>query len=195
MSSPIPPQPPAAPPDPTPAGDKLSTTDIWSIIITAILAVALIVVATISAYRDWVIGLAACVGGLGGLIHEIAQSGGKILFFERKADGFYLGSLAGMVLGAVAGLLAVRGLITGSTPHPTVDLVYDSLLAGMALKGITEAAGGQAIPAGSRSLTPGQAMATAATVNAIAAGPGTPASPPALSPLPAALSQVHGSST
>lgn len=201
MSSAIAPQPPAAPPalppavppTPPPAGDKLSTTDIWSIITTVLLGVALVILASISAGQGWVIGLAATVGGIGGLVHEIAQSGGKILFFERKADGFYLGSAAGAVLGAVAGLLAVRGLIIDPAASPgTTALVFDSLLAGMALKGVTEAAGGQAIPAGSGSLTPSQAMATAATVNAIAAGANTPALPPALGPLPAALSQSLG---
>lgn len=193
MSSPTPPQPPATLPAPAPAVDKLSTTDIWSIIITVVFGVALVILATISANRGWVIGLAVSVGAVGGLIHEIAQSGGKILFFERKADGFYLGSLAGAVLGGVAGLLAVRGLIIDPAANPgTVELVYDSLLAGIALKGVTEAAGGQAIPPGSGSLTPSQAMATAATVDAIAAGAGTPALPPVLGPLPTALSQPLG---
>ena len=198
MSSPTPPTPPTQPPPATPpatapAGDKLSSTDIWSIIITVVFGITLVILAYISASRGWVLGLAVTVGGVGGLIHEIAQSGGKILFFERKADGFYLGSLAGAVLGAVAGLLAVRGLIIDPAATPgTVALIYDSLLAGLALKGVTEAAGGQAIPAGSGSLTPSQAMATAATVDAIATGTSTPALPPALGSLPPALAQPLG---
>lgn len=192
MSSPTPPT-PATPPATAPAGDKLSSTDIWSIIITVVFGITLVILAYISATRGWVLGLAVTVGGVGGLIHEIAQSGGKILFFERKADGFYLGSAAGAVLGGVAGLLAVRGLIIDPAASPgTVALIYDSLLAGMALKGITEAAGGQAIPAGSGSLTPSQAMATAATVDAIATGASTPALPPALGSLPPALAQPLG---
>jgi hypothetical protein len=195
MSFPTPPTqpPPVVPPATAPAGDKLSRTDIWSIIITVLFGVTLVILAYISASRGWVLGLAVTVGGVGGLVHEIAQSGGKILFFERKADGFYLGSAAGAVLGAVAGLLAVRGLIIDPAASPgTVALIYDSLLAGMALKGVTEAAGGQAIPAGSGSLTPSQAMATAATVDAIVSGTSTPPLPPALGPLPAALSQPLG---
>ena len=198
MSAPMSSQPVPSTPAPAPAPaaarpDLLSRSDLWSIIVTLLLGVALIILAYISAGRGEVIGLAVTVGGLGGLIHEIAQSGGKILFFERKLDGIYIGSAAGAVLGAVAGLLAVRGLIINPAATPgTVQLVYEALIAGMALKGITEAAGGQALPPGSATVTPGQAMAAAATVNAITAGGAKPALPPALGPLPPALSQPLG---
>jgi hypothetical protein len=52
-----------------------------------------------------------------------------------------------MLLGGVAGLLAVKGfLISPPTPPPTVmQLIYESFIAGLALKGITEAAGGQPV--------------------------------------------------
>jgi len=173
--------------------DALTTTDIWSIIVTVLASIGLAILAYISAGRGWWIGLAVSVGGLGGLVHEIAQSGGKILFFERKLDGFYIGSAAGSVLGAVAGLLAIRGLIINpSTPITATQIVYEAFLAGMALKGITEAAGGQAVPTGAESLTPAQAMAAEATVNAIASGNTKPALPAALGPLPAALTQPLG---
>ena len=65
---------------------------------------------------------------------------------------FYLGTIAGIILGGVAGLLAAKAfLITPPTPPPTVmQLIYEAFLAGLALKGITEAAGGQPVrqPAG-----------------------------------------------
>ena len=91
------------------------------------------------------IWLAVAVGGLGGLAHEIAQSRGTILVAQRRADGIYLGTIAGIMLGAVAGLLAVKALlITPPIPSPTaMQLIYESFIAGLALKGITEAAGGQ----------------------------------------------------
>ena len=173
--------------------DALTKTDIWSIVITVAAGVVLAVVASVSAKQQSWILIALSVGALGGLVHEIAQSGGKILFFERKLDGIYLGSLAGAVLGAVAGLLAIRGLIINpaDAPAPT-QLIYEALLAGIAMKGITEAAGGQALPAGSQSVTPGQAMAAEATVAAIASGGSAKPALPALGPLPDALLQPLG---
>jgi hypothetical protein len=150
---------------------SMSRADFWSVIVTVAVGIALAILATISAQRGSVIWLAIAVGALGGLVHEIAQSGGKILFFERKLDGFYIGALAGAVLGAVAGLLAVRGAITNPAETPNItELFYEAFLAGMALKGITEAAGGQALPAGSDSVTPGQALAAEATLSALAQG-------------------------
>jgi len=94
----------------------------------------------------------SCGGRPGGLAHEVAQSGGKILFFERKLDGFYIGSLGGVILGAVAGLLAARGfivnpstLMAGPQPGP-IPMIFEIFFAGLALKGVTEAVGGRAVP-------------------------------------------------
>lgn len=150
--------------------NALTKMDYWSIGITAALALALIILAYISAGKGWWLGIAAAVGALGGLVHEMAQSGGKILFFERKADGFYLGAVAGGVLGAIAGLMTIRGLLVdgGAPTGGATALVYEALIAGIALKGVTEAAGGQAMPEGSKSLTAGEAMALEATANAMA---------------------------
>lgn len=193
---------PLSPPVSTPAvqRDELSRIEIWSIIFTVGIGVVLVIIAYISAGRysagrGWVIGLAASVGALGGLVHEVAQSGGKIFFFERKLDGFYIGSVAGAILGSVAGLLAIQGLISEPISDPanaptSTRLIYQALLAGIALKGVTEAAGGQALPPGSESVTPGQAMAAEASVAAIAAGsskPKTPADLPPLGPVPQTL--------
>jgi hypothetical protein len=149
----------------------MSRLDFWSIIATVLFGIGLGILASLSAERGWVIWLAVSVGGLGGLVHEIAQSGGKIFFFERKLDGIYIGALAGAILGAVAGLLAIRGLIINpAAPVNPRQLIYEAFLAGMALKGITEAAGGEALPAGSESVTPGQALAAEASVTAIVKG-------------------------
>src|SRR5207302_278748 len=126
-----------------------------SMIVTLLIAVGLGVVATITAKQfaptsPRVLWLAIAVGGLGGLAHEIAQSRGTILVVERRADGIYLGTIAGVILGAVAGLLAVKGLLISPTSPATqpgaIQLIYEAFIAGLALKGITEAAGGQALP-------------------------------------------------
>lgn len=160
-----------APPPAPPGGGGLTTTDIVSVVSTFGIAVGLAVLASLSAQNNWVLWLAVSVGGLGGLVHEIAQSGGKILFFERKLDGIYLGSMAGTILGAVAGLLAIRGLIINAPTDPEpVQLIYEAFIAGLALKGVMEAAGGQALPPGSDSVTPGQAMAAERALDGVAAG-------------------------
>jgi hypothetical protein len=65
----------------------------------------------------WIIWLGLAAGGLGGILHEFAQSGGKLLLTKREADGIYLGSLTGMLLGMLAGVLAVQGLFS-SSPSP-----------------------------------------------------------------------------
>ena len=150
--------------------NALSKMDKWSIIITFATAVTMGIVAYISTGKGWWIGIAASAGALGGLVHEIAQSGGKILLFERKADGFYLGAMGGAVLGAVAALMTIRGLLMGGPPPAggATQLVYEAIFAGLAMKGVTEAVGGQAMPEGSKSLTAGEAMALEATANAMA---------------------------
>src|SRR5258705_1110641 len=78
----------------------MSGSEIVSMIVTLALAVGLGVLATVTAKQftpssPRVLWLAIAVGGLGGLAHEIAQSRGTILLVERKADGIYLGAIAG----------------------------------------------------------------------------------------------------
>ena len=127
-----------------------STMETVSIIVTVSMGIALAILAWASSHYQWLLWLAASVGALGGLVHEIAQSGGKILFFQTRQDGMYLGSLAGMVLGAVAGLLVVRGHLASGVagavaPANYVQLTYEIFIAGLALKGVTEAAGGKPV--------------------------------------------------
>jgi hypothetical protein len=126
----------------------LKGSELLSIVVTFAVLVVLVVVATLAARNGWVLALALSVGGLGGLVHELAQSRGKILFFARQDDGIYLGAIAGVVLGAVAGVLAVRGFLldTGLTSESTVKVTYEVFLAGLALKGVVEAAGGSPVP-------------------------------------------------
>ncbi|MGQ0535169.1 MAG: hypothetical protein ACT4PT_03755 [Methanobacteriota archaeon] len=71
---------------------------------------------------------------LGGLAHEILQSGGMILYPRRLPDGIYLGSLSGAVLGAVTGFTAVA---TGIPDDGTYSLV--PALGGFGVKGGVEA--------------------------------------------------------
>ena len=93
--------------------------------------------------------IAISMGALGGLVHEFAQSGGKILFIQKAEDGYYLGSIAGIVLGAVAGILYIRGEIA-LLDNPAYEVnvnafAIDVFIAGLGLKGLTEAASGKAV--------------------------------------------------
>jgi hypothetical protein len=74
-------------------------------------------------------------GALGGLIHEIFQTGGLVALPRRLEDGeLYLGSVGGLVTGAVAGLGAMS-LAPDTATHfsPTIGV------AGFALKSTAEA--------------------------------------------------------
>jgi hypothetical protein len=122
-------------------GERISVA---STVGAVLLAVGL---ATASAHYGWTLALVASVGALGGLAHEVAQSGGKIWWFQKHADGLYIGSLAGMVLGAVAGVLVVKGHLGELSTVSTVELTYDAFVSGLALKGVVEAAGGNPVPA------------------------------------------------
>lgn len=124
--------------------EKLSSFQLRSIVVTVLIGVLLAFAAWLSYRNQYLFVLAFSVGGLGGLVHEIVQSKGKILFFERHTDGLYLGTIAGVFLGAVAGILVIRGYLTGDTA-PTdstfVQMSYEAFSAGLALKGVAEAAG------------------------------------------------------
>ena len=122
-----------------------------SLIANGLALIVLGILAGVSAHYQWWLWLAASVGGLGGLVHEFVQSGGKIVFFQQHRDGLYLGSLAGVILGAVAGILMIRGHLIAGAPSDAplgsiTQLSYESFFAGLALKGVSEAAAGNPVP-------------------------------------------------
>jgi hypothetical protein len=121
-----------------------SRLELYSIIATVAIGAVLCLAAWFSYRSQWLLVLAFSVGGLGGLVHDVAQSRGKLLFFKRQPDGLYLGTVAGVFLGAVAGVVVIRGYLTGDTPTTDatfVQMSYEAFLAGLALKGVAEAAG------------------------------------------------------
>ncbi|MBI3047686.1 MAG: hypothetical protein HYY76_05185 [Acidobacteria bacterium] len=119
----------------------------WSLALTGLFSVGFLVAATL-AYGQHPTVLAFSLGAVGGLLHELAQSRGRIFFIERHDDGVYLGSLAGMVLGGIAALTVSRGLLVREATDAALTLVqyqslaYESLMAGIGLKGLTEASAG-----------------------------------------------------
>jgi hypothetical protein len=132
----------------------LTRVEMWSVVVTAALAFIFIAIAYLSFGRSPMV-LAVSLGSVGGLMHELAQSGGKVLFFTKKDDGLYLGGVAGMLLGGVTGLIAAHGMaatpsVPGAIPFMQYDnLAYESFMAGMGLKGLVEAAAGTPVAAGS----------------------------------------------
>lgn len=119
-------------------GGRLSRLELISVVVTVVMGQHL-----------WWLWLAASVGVLGGLAHEIAQSG-TVLFFQRHQDGLYLSALAGMILGAVRRILVVRSHLVFGTSGATAtagttQISYEVFTAGSALKGVTEAAGGNGV--------------------------------------------------
>ena len=146
----------------------LTRNDWWSITITFALGGALIALAIPAFEGDWIIALGTSTGALGGFAHELAQSRGRILSFRRTDDGVYIGTLAAMVLGAVAGLLVVS---SGKTTDAN-QIVYNAFLGGLSLKGIAEAATTAPAPA-IPSPTPGS-QSTPSLSELIARLPATP---------------------
>lgn len=122
----------------------LSKAEKMSVITTAALALVFIAAAWVTYSINVPFVLAISLGCIGGLIHELFQSGGKVLFFARKEDGLYLGSLGGMVLGGVSGLLSSHA-VAGTDPAQLQALAYDAFLAGVGMKGLMEAATGTAV--------------------------------------------------
>ena len=122
----------------------LTRLDYISIAVTVVAAVICGIVA--AWFQDNPFVFAAALGALGGLFHEFFQSGGRVLFFERKADGMYLGSLAGMLMGAVAAMALAKGFNASAAGASLQNLGYEAFMAGVTLKGISEAASGQSQP-------------------------------------------------
>jgi hypothetical protein len=118
-----------------------------SLVVTGVTFVVLCILAWVSSHYNWLLWLVVSVGGLGGLVHEFAQSGGKIAVVLRCEDGLYLGALSGVVLGAVAGILVIPDHLVASTSGTELSvsmnhLACEAFSAGLALKGVAEAMGG-----------------------------------------------------
>ena len=107
---------------------NLNDDEVLSIIITSVMAGITLILLGIFYYlwKDPV-GVTLSAGAFGGFLHEFVQSKGKILFIERKDDGLYLGSISGLILGLVAGILIYGGTtynIIPSTPAEAATLVF-----------------------------------------------------------------------
>lgn len=114
----------------------------YSVLANIVLLIGLVVVLNWASNHGSFWWIAIGAGGIGGLIHELAQSKGKMLFIKKYDDGVYLGSISGIILGIVAGILMLQNQITSDQPIETVKLTkatFDAFIAGLALKGVVDA--------------------------------------------------------
>lgn len=121
----------------------------WSLVVTLASTVFIsFVIFWANAVGD-IIWTVISTGALGGLVHEIAQSKGTVFVpgpSSKTSDGKpsgedYLGGLVGIILGGAAGLLTLA--VSSGTPTPTkvtTQLIVTAFAAGVALKGISDAA-------------------------------------------------------
>lgn len=110
----------------------------WITVGVVLASIGILVIAYFSTPPNALI-LAIFAGGVGGIVHEFAQSGGRVAFPDLKEDGIYLGALSGLFLGMAA------AFILFDPAQPSYIILTQSLLAGLGLKGVTEAVGGQVI--------------------------------------------------
>jgi len=123
----------------------------WSVILTIVSTIIALFAALWAYAAKDVIWTVVCVGALGGLAHEIVQSKGTSFLPDTQSSGQnagkkdnsgsqenYLGGLLGLILGGAAGLLTLSA--TSATSGVSTELVVTAFSAGVALKGISDAA-------------------------------------------------------
>lgn len=104
---------------------------------TAISIVLIVIFGSLGyAWQNYLV-VAICVGAVGGLVHEIVQSGGKYILPTTDNGNFMLGGLIGLIDGAIAGLLLMQGQ-NGPVANPQVFMIA-VFFAGLALKGVNDA--------------------------------------------------------
>jgi hypothetical protein len=78
-------------------------------------------------------------GIVGGIAHEIAQSGGRVVTPTAEDGSIQLGTLVGAALGVVAGILSLHGVpVTSTNPGDAMNVVVTALAAGVGLKGLAD---------------------------------------------------------
>jgi uncharacterized membrane protein len=107
--------------------------------IATIIAIVIVVAIALLSNGIWntLLITVVCVGAIGGLAHELVQSGGKYMLPAEDATGnLCLGGLVGLVEGGIAGVILMQGqtaAVAGSQ-----SLFISAFLAGLALKGVSD---------------------------------------------------------
>ena len=131
------------------ASDAWSSEQKYSVLANIVLLIGLVVVLNWASNNGSFWWIAVSAGGLGGLVHELAQSKGKMLFIKKYEDGIYLGSISGIILGVVAGILLLQNQITSDQTIEAAKLTkatFDAFIAGLALKGVVDATSSEPVP-------------------------------------------------
>ncbi len=108
----------------------------WVTLASIIIAV---IIGWVAVIEKNVLITAITVGALGGIVHELAQSSGKIIVpkTDTGSRDIYLGGLFGLISGGVAGLLIAQSLPDNA--QITNSWLSQFFLAGLSLKGFSEA--------------------------------------------------------
>ena len=109
-------------------------------IIAALVIVVLVVLGGIGGFTKSALLLCVIAGAAGGLIHDLIQNKAVVLLPAKTVEGVYLGWVLGIILGGAAGFIAYAGLSATTLDAKTISA---ALAAGIALKGITDAAANQ----------------------------------------------------
>ena len=106
--------------------------------VASLVAIALIFLLDYISYEGHSVILSVVFSGaIGGLLHEIVQSGGTYMLPKTDDKGnFCLGGLIGIITGGLAGLILSQGL---NLTTLNVQLLVQAFLAGLALKGVADA--------------------------------------------------------
>jgi hypothetical protein len=124
--------------------DKLQAVSLLVTVIMTVISVIFMVY--FIAYNPNLIGIALSSAALGGFLHEFLQSKGTVLFIQQKPDGLYLGSVAGFIFGMISGVFIIQANISTFPNSPSTQdvtrIFFEAFLAGLALKGASDAAAG-----------------------------------------------------
>jgi len=133
-------EPPTTPAKPASFWEIFKENSAWQSQLMSLILLVIVLALGLTFYYSFprAFFMALFAGGIGGMIHEFAQSYGKFLLPNTDAKGNQcLGTLLGILAGAVAGLLVYKGLI----PHASVgpELAVSAIIAGLAAKGLADA--------------------------------------------------------
>jgi hypothetical protein len=108
-------------------------------VLSLVLVIALFSLGLLSYLSTHALVTSISAGALGGLGHEIVQSGGKYVLPNTDQTGdFCLGGLMGIISGGTAGLLTYQGLLTKGPITVSTPLVVTALIAGLAVKALAD---------------------------------------------------------
>ncbi len=99
------------------------------------------ILAVVGYFGNSLLLLSVVFGSFGGIIHDLIQNKGILVYPDSSSEGVYLGAGLGALLGALSGFLAYATLSATSISDPKTLVV--PLTWGLSLKGLADAATNQ----------------------------------------------------